>query len=100
MATRKSVLTQHVDVNGTRMTYRIIGPPSEYPLLCLQHFTGSMDGWDPAVITGLSRNRQVILFDNRGVGESEGATPDTVAEMKTDTLAKDSAPGFDCRGKQ
>jgi pimeloyl-ACP methyl ester carboxylesterase len=87
MDTYESAKTLHIEVNGTSIAYRIIGPKSEYPLLCLQHFTGSMDGWDPAVINGLSRNRQIILFDNKGVGESEGITPDTVAEMTKDTLA-------------
>ena len=33
------------------------------PLLCLQHFTGTLDIWDPAVINPLARGREVILFD-------------------------------------
>ena len=27
-----------------------------------------MDDWDPAVINGFARERDVILFDNAGVG--------------------------------
>jgi pimeloyl-ACP methyl ester carboxylesterase len=92
--THETAQTAFIDVNGVRIAYRSIGPTSAIPLLCLQHFTGNMDGWDPAVINGLSRDRQVILFDNTGVGESGGTTPDTVAAMAKDTLAFLDAMGF------
>jgi len=93
-STYESAQTAFIDVNGISIAYRSIGPTSAVPLLCLQHFTGNMDGWDPAVINGLSRDRQVILFDNTGVGESGGTTPDTVAEMTRDTLAFLAAMGL------
>jgi pimeloyl-ACP methyl ester carboxylesterase len=83
----KNAKSQFILVNGNAIAYRVIGQGSSVPLLCLQHFTGNMDGWDPAVIDGLSATRQVILFDNTGVGESEGDTPNTVAAMAQDTLA-------------
>lgn len=86
--------TAFIDVNGISIAYRSVGPASAVPLLCLQHFTGNMDGWDPAVIDGLSRERRVILFDNTGVGESGGNTPDTVAAMAKDTLAFLAAMGL------
>src|SRR5258708_33587522 len=86
-STYESVKTEYIDVNGVRLAYRIVGGQSAIPLLCLQHFTGNMDGWDPLVINGLSRSRQVILFDNAGVGESGGSTPDTVSAMANDTVA-------------
>jgi pimeloyl-ACP methyl ester carboxylesterase len=34
----------------------------------------------------LSKSRQVILFDNTGVGESGGGTPDTVSAMAKDAV--------------
>ncbi|MCR8560330.1 alpha/beta hydrolase [Mucilaginibacter sp. BJC16-A38] len=83
----KTAITQFVNVNGHQLAYRLIGDNSDIPLLCLQHFTGNMDGWDPAVIDALSSTRRVILFDNTGVGESEGETPNTVAAMARDTIA-------------
>ena len=92
--TYETMRTSFIDVNGVSIAYRSIGPISAVPLLCLQHFTGNMDGWDPAVISGLSRDRQVILFDNTGVGESGGNTPDTVAAMAKDTLAFLDAMGL------
>ncbi len=86
-STYESAKTEYIDVNGIQIAYRTIGSLSSIPLLCLQHFTGNMDGWDPLVINGLSKNRQVILFDNTGVGESGGSTPNTVSAMANDTIA-------------
>ena len=37
-----------------------------------QHFTGTMDNWDPAVTDGLARDREVILFNNAGISSSGG----------------------------
>jgi pimeloyl-ACP methyl ester carboxylesterase len=50
-------------------------------LLFLQHFTGTLDNWDPAVTDPLASGREVILFDNAGVGLSTGEVPDTIAGM-------------------
>jgi pimeloyl-ACP methyl ester carboxylesterase len=33
-------------------------------------YAGSMDGWDPIFLKGLSRNHTVIVFDNRGIGNT------------------------------
>ena len=86
-STYENAKTEYINVNGVQIAYRTIGSRSPVPLLCLQHFTGNMDGWDPLVINGLSKDRQVILFDNTGVGESGGNTPNTVSAMANDTLA-------------
>ena len=37
------------------------------PLVFNQYFTGTMDHWDPAVIDGFAKDREVILFNNAGV---------------------------------
>jgi Predicted hydrolases or acyltransferases (alpha/beta hydrolase superfamily) len=76
--------TRFVETRGTRFAYRWIGEPSGVPLICLQHFSGTLDGWDPRVIDGLARGRRVLLFDNAGVGQSSGTTPDNVAQMALD----------------
>ena len=56
--------------------YRRFGSGPGRPLLCLQHFTGTLDNWDPAVTDPLASGREVILFDNAGVGRSTGKVPD------------------------
>ena len=55
-------------------------------MLCLQHFTGTLDNWDPAVTDPLATERDVILFDNAGVGRSTGTVPHTIAGMAAHAL--------------
>jgi pimeloyl-ACP methyl ester carboxylesterase len=76
-----SAPTQFLQVRDERYAYRRFGSGAGLPLLCLQHFTGTLDNWDPAVIDRLASGRQVILFDSAGVGRSTGSVPDTVAGM-------------------
>jgi pimeloyl-ACP methyl ester carboxylesterase len=73
--------TEFLSVNGETYAYRRIGGGIRRPLLCLQHFTGTLDNWDPAVTDPLGDVREVVLFDSAGVGRSTGKVPTTVAEM-------------------
>lgn len=79
--------TKFVDAKGTRYAYRRFGSGAGPPLLFLQHFTGTLDNWDPAVTDPLALGRDVILFDNAGVGRSSGTVPNTVAGMTEHTFA-------------
>ena len=79
--------TQFLDVGSQRYAYRRFGAGSGLPLLLLQHFTGTLDNWDPAVTDGLAAGHDVILFDNAGIGRSSGTVPTTVAGMATHALA-------------
>ncbi|MFY0584188.1 alpha/beta fold hydrolase [Cystobacter fuscus] len=75
--------------NGVRYAYRRLGTASSSvpPLVLLQHFRGNLDNWDPAFVDALSAGREVILFDNAGVGLSSGTVPSTVAQMARDAIA-------------
>jgi pimeloyl-ACP methyl ester carboxylesterase len=73
--------TRFIETNGHNYAYRRFGGGSGLPLLLLQHFTGTLDNWDPAVTDPLSSGREVILFDNAGVGRSTGDVPVTIAAM-------------------
>jgi pimeloyl-ACP methyl ester carboxylesterase len=79
--------TRFLQVDGATFAYRRFGGGSGRPLLCLQHFTGTLDNWDPAVTDPLARDREVLLFDNAGVGRSTGTVPPTVAAMARHALA-------------
>lgn len=83
-----------VAADGIRYAYRIVGGSAGTPLVCLQHFTGTMDSWDPQVIDSLARNRAVIVFDNAGVGASGGTTPESVEQMTIDAEAFIEALGL------
>ncbi|THD60584.1 MAG: alpha/beta hydrolase [Phenylobacterium sp.] len=61
--------------------YRRFGPRSALPLICLQHFTGTLDNWDPAVVDVLAGTRDVVLFENAGIGRSNGAPASSVEDM-------------------
>jgi pimeloyl-ACP methyl ester carboxylesterase len=77
--THQTVPTQFVEANGIRFAYRRFGKKESVPLVFNQHFTGNLDNWDPAVTDGLARDREIILFDNAGVGGSSGEVPQTFA---------------------
>ena len=79
--------TRYVDVDGTRFSYRELGPASGVPLLFLHHFTATIDDWDPRVLDGIAAKRRIITFDNRGVGGSGGTVPTSVETMADDAIA-------------
>ena len=85
-ATLETAPTRYVEGHGIRFAYRRLGPSTGTPLVLLQHFSGNIDAWDPAVVNALAADRPVIAFDNAGVGRSTGQTPDNVAAMARDAV--------------
>jgi pimeloyl-ACP methyl ester carboxylesterase len=104
--THQSAPTQFVEANGIRFSYRRFGKPDRVPLVFNQHFTGTMDHWDPVVTDGLAMEREVILFNNAGVSSSSGAVPTSVEPMAANAvsfiealgLPKDDVLGFSIGG--
>src|SRR6516165_1415099 len=86
-ASNTTAPTQFLQTNGHSYAYRRFGSGSAHPLLCLQHFTGTLDNWDPAVTDPLASGREVILFDNAGIGSSNGEVPETIAGMTRHVIA-------------
>lgn len=86
-ASNRTAPTQFLEVNGERYAYRRFGDGPRCPLLFLQHFTGTLDNWDYAVTDPLALGREVILFDNAGIGRSSGKVPQTIAGMAEHALA-------------
>ncbi|WP_433780391.1 alpha/beta fold hydrolase [Flavobacterium anhuiense] len=78
--------TQYIEANGISFAYRRFGKPSAIPLVGFQHFTGTLDNWDPIILDGLAAEREIIIFDNAGVGNSSGETPDNVLAMTNDAV--------------
>ncbi|MGE7023255.1 alpha/beta fold hydrolase [Solibacillus cecembensis] len=73
-----------IEVNGTRFAYRKFGAETGTPVVFLVHFRGTMENWDPNMVAPIAKERPVILFDNKGVGETNGQTPETISEMAQD----------------
>src|ERR1700749_4739050 len=86
-ASNTTAPTQILEVSGPSYASRRFGNGSGLPLLCLQPFTGTLDNWDPAVSDPLASGREVILFDNAGVGRSSGDVPETIAAMAEHPMA-------------
>jgi len=79
--------TQFVEADGIRFAYRRFGNAAGVPLVFNQHFTGTMDHWDPAVTDGFAKGREVILFNNAGVSSSSGEVPSTIEKMGDNAVA-------------
>ncbi|WP_431226914.1 alpha/beta fold hydrolase [Burkholderia contaminans] len=93
--THHTAPTQYIEANGIRFAYRRFGESSGVPIVFNQHYTGTMDYWDPAVTDGLAETREVILFNNAGVSSSSGETPASFPEMGANAIAFIRALGLD-----
>src|SRR6184192_566062 len=90
----KNAPTKSVDVGGTKFVYRELGLDTGVPVIFLNHLAAELDRWDPRVVDGIATRRRVIVFDNRGIGASEGKTPTSVEAMARDAVAFIRALGF------
>ncbi|MFC5412482.1 alpha/beta fold hydrolase [Larkinella bovis] len=63
-------------------------------MVFFHHFTATLDDWDPRITNGLARHFEVILFDNVGIGGSEGVAPDTIEAQADDAIAFIKALGY------
>ena len=85
-ASNKTAPTQFLRAGNHMYAYRRFGSGPGRPLVCLQHFTGTLDNWDSAVTDPLATGRDVILFNSAGVGRSTGTVPDTIGGMAAHAL--------------
>jgi pimeloyl-ACP methyl ester carboxylesterase len=92
--THQTAPTQFVEANGIRFAYRRFGNAAGVPLVFNQHFTGTMDHWDPAVTDGFANDREVILFNNAGISSSSGEVPTSIEGMAGNAIAFIGALGL------
>jgi pimeloyl-ACP methyl ester carboxylesterase len=93
--THDTASTRFVEAAGIRFAYRRFGNPSGVPFVLNQHFTGTMDHWDPAVTDGFAADREVILFDNAGISSTSGGVPKTIDKMGAHAIAFINALGME-----
>src|ERR1700694_139464 len=93
-ASNMTAPTQFLAVGNEKYAYRRFGGGPAVPLLLLQHFTGTLDNWDPAVTDPLAEGREVILFESAGLGRSTGKVPENMAGMAAHALAFVDALGL------
>lgn len=87
--------TRTITVGDIDVAYRVLGPRTGVPVVLLTHLAAVLDNWDPRVVDGIAAERQVIAFDNRGVGASTGSTPRTIEAMAEDAVAFIEALGVE-----
>jgi pimeloyl-ACP methyl ester carboxylesterase len=92
--THQTAPTRLLEAAGIRFAYRRFGKAGGVPLVFNQHFTGTMDHWDPLVTDGLAATREVILFNNAGISNSSGEVPTTIEEMGANAIAFIKALGL------
>jgi pimeloyl-ACP methyl ester carboxylesterase len=64
------------------------------PLVVVNGFAATRDDWDPTFLAGLAQRHELVLLDNRGMGES----PDDGLAFTVDDLAADVAGVIDALG--
>lgn len=99
---------KHIAVGDLSVGYRVIGPlakptagesaaaGAETPLLLIMGSSGTMDMWSPAFVAALAQDRPVVVFDNRGIGETDnpmGGYP--FPQLADDTARFIKALGYD-----
>ena len=96
MSTTETAPTLSIQTKGVTFAYRRIGKPNatNTPLIIHNFFLGNMDFWDPLFVNHLAQDREVILFDNAGVGRSTGTVPTTFTGWAEDMIAFVEALGF------
>ena len=93
-ASNTTARTQFIETRLETYAYRRFGGGAAPPLVFLQHFTGTLDNWDPAVTDAVAQGREVILFESAGVGRSTGEVPDTIPGMAAHLVAFADALGL------
>jgi pimeloyl-ACP methyl ester carboxylesterase len=89
---RRDVLPK-AKVNDIELVYRILGEGE--PLILIGGYTMVKESWDP-LVPALSEHFRVVIFDNRGVGESTvPSEPFTIADMAADTVGLMDELGLD-----
>jgi len=73
-----------VHVGDIDVGYKMFGRGD--PLILFNGASDSMDAWDPSFLTGISSNHTVIVFDQRGIGNTTvGSKPYTYQQLASDT---------------
>jgi pimeloyl-ACP methyl ester carboxylesterase len=80
----QNIPAKKVHVGDIDIAYKIFGKGE--PFLLISGLNLVMDAWEPSVLTDLSSNRTVIIFDNRGVGNTtDGTKPFSIIQFANDT---------------
>ena len=88
--------SHNVTVGDINIAYKQIGRPDAKPIILITGASATMDMWNPLLLEQLaSANYRVIIFENRGVGESTVGTKEfSIPQFANDTLGLLDALGI------
>jgi len=79
--------TKFITRDGVKIAFQLIGDTSDIPLVMLIGLSGVKEDWR-TLSQHLGETRQVVVLDNRGLGESDVAQgPYSIETMANDVLA-------------
>src|SRR5919202_1847776 len=80
----QNIPAKKVHVGDINIAYKLFGKGD--PFLLISGSGLVMDAWDPTMLRDLASNHTVIIFDNRGVGNTTaGDKPFSIAQFANDT---------------
>jgi pimeloyl-ACP methyl ester carboxylesterase len=80
----QSIPVKKVHVGDIDIAYRTFGKGD--PILLIGGVGDKMNSWEPSILKNLSTNHTVIIFDNRGVGNTTtGTKPFSIQQLANDT---------------
>ena len=80
----RDIPLEKVQIGDIDVAYKMFG--NGYPIILFNGASDGMDAWDQSLLTGLSSNHTVIIFDQRGIGNTTtGSNPYTPQQLANDT---------------
>ena len=79
--------SQKVTVGDINMAYKQLNKGGAKPMILITGLGATMDMWNPLLLEQLSSsNHTVIIFDNRGAGESTAGTKEfSISQFTNET---------------
>lgn len=81
----------YANVNGIKIYYEVYGKSTGLPLLLINGLGGTCNDWGP-LPKMLSKDKKIIIYDNRGAGRTDKPTP----PYSMDMLVRDALGLLDC----
>jgi pimeloyl-ACP methyl ester carboxylesterase len=80
----QNIPAKKVQVGDIDIAYKMLGKGD--PILLISGSSSDMNAWQPSTLRDLSSNHTVIVFDNRGVGNTTtGSKPFSIQQLANDT---------------
>jgi pimeloyl-ACP methyl ester carboxylesterase len=80
----KDIETKKIHVGDIDIAYKMFG--NGKPVLLINGFSAPLDFWDPILLAKLASNHTVIVFDNRGIGNTtSGIKKFSISQFANDT---------------